>query len=54
MDLMDLIDLFFLAQPENGSRTIVRRLKRLVQGVKSKRVQRLINPMGLRREPRQL
>lgn len=46
--LMELIDQLYLAHPENGSRTMVKVLARRGVAVNRKRVQRLMNLMGIR------
>jgi putative transposase len=46
--LMELIDGLYLAHPENGSRMMVRVLARMGHVVNRKRVQRLMNLMGIR------
>ena len=45
--LMQIIDRLYLAHPENGSRMMVRVLKRMGHVVNRKRVQRLMNLMGI-------
>jgi putative transposase len=45
---MELIDRLYLAHPENGSRMMVRVLRRTGHVVNRKRVQRLMNLMGIR------
>jgi|SRR5665213_890625 len=45
---MEIIDRLYLAHPENGSRMMVRVLKRTGRAVNRKRVQRLMNLMGIR------
>jgi putative transposase len=46
--LMEIIDRLYLAHPENGSRMMVRVLRRTGRVVNRKRVQRLMNLMGIR------
>jgi len=46
--LMEQIDMLYLAHPENGSRMMVRVLARQGVVVNRKRVQRLMNLMGIR------
>ncbi|MHB2028089.1 MAG: IS3 family transposase [Acidimicrobiales bacterium] len=46
--LMEIIDRLYLAHPENGSRMMVRVLARMGHVVNRKRVQRLMNLMGIR------
>jgi len=46
--LMEIIDRLYLAHPENGSRMMVRVLKRTGHVVNRKRVRRLMNLMGIR------
>ena len=47
LELMEIIDRFYLAHPENGSRMMVRVLARMGRIVNRKRVQRLMNLMGI-------
>ena len=46
--LMEIIDRLYLAHPENGSRMMVKVLARMGRVVNRKRVQRLMNLMGIR------
>lgn len=46
--LMQIIDRLYLAHPENGSRMMVKVLARMGRVVNRKRVQRLMNLMGIR------
>lgn len=46
--LMEIIDRLYLAHPENGSRMMVKVLKRMGRVVNRKRVQRLMNLMSIR------
>src|ERR1035437_10652208 len=46
--LMEIIDRLYLARPENGSRMMVKVLKRTGHVVNRKRVQRLMALMGIR------
>ena len=46
--LMEIIDRLYLAHPENGSRMMVKVLARMGRAVNRKRVQRLMNLMGIR------
>ena len=47
LELMEIIDRLYLAHPENGSRMMVKVLKRMGRVVNRKRVQRLMNLMGI-------
>ena len=46
--LMQIIDRLYLAHPENGSRMMMKVLARMGRVVNRKRVQRLMNLMGIR------
>jgi putative transposase len=48
LGLMQIIDKLYLAHPENGSRMMVRVLRRRGHAVNRKRVQRLMRLMGIR------